>query len=83
MIEELPNWITTLGFPIAVVIYLLWERQGTTKELNRAIDEKLVVSINELRVEIVKLNERIHDMTRNCCEEDDDGWDSTVKTKAS
>jgi hypothetical protein len=78
MIEELPNWISTLGFPIAVVIYLLWERQSTTKELNRAIDEKLVVSINELRVEIVKLNERIHDMNRNCCGEDE-GWDRTVK----
>ena len=82
MIEELPNWISTLGFPIAVVIYLLWERQSTTKELNRAIDEKLVVSINELRVEIVKLNERIHDMTRNCCGEDEE-WNSSVKKTAS
>lgn len=81
MIEELPNWISTLGFPIAVVIYLLWERQSTTKELNRAIDEKLVVSINELRVEIVKLNERISEMNRNCCEECD-GWDRNVKNAA-
>jgi len=81
MIEELPNWISTLGFPIAIVIYLLYERQSTTKELNRAIDEKLVVSINELRVEIVKLNERISEMNRNCCEECE-GWDRTVKEAA-
>jgi len=78
MIEDLPTFVSTLGFPIAITIYLLWERQNATKELKCAIDEKLVVSINELRVEIVKLNERIHELSRNCCECDhnggDDGW---------
>ena len=33
MIEEVSGLVTTVGFPIAVVIYLLWERQTTTKEL--------------------------------------------------
>ena len=50
--------IGTLGFPIAVVCYLLWERQRTTIHLEKVIKEDLVDAIHDLNVEIVKLNER-------------------------
>ena len=50
--------ISTLGFPIAVVCYLLWERHRTMIHLERVIKEDLVDAISELKVEIVKLNER-------------------------
>ena len=61
--------ISTLGFPIAVVCYLLWERhhvaksvakerQETLHHLENAIKNHLVTAINELKVEITKLNER-------------------------
>jgi hypothetical protein len=61
--------ISTLGFPIAIVCYLLWERRHVAKEvreeriqtlhyLENAITDNLVGAINELRTEIVKLNER-------------------------
>lgn len=66
MIEELPAVISTLGFPIAVTVYLLWERQSVTKELKFAIEEKLVGTISDLKIEIVKLNERIAELTRSC-----------------
>ena len=66
MIEELPAVISTFGFPIAITIYLLWERQSVTKELKFAIEEKLVGTINDLKIEIVKLNERIAELTRTC-----------------
>ena len=64
MIEDLPSLVGTLGFPIAVTVYLLWERQHVNKELKDAIEKTLAASINELRVEIVKLNERIADICR-------------------
>ena len=32
-----PELITQVGFPMAVVIYLLWERQSTMKELIKVI----------------------------------------------
>lgn len=61
--------ISTLGFPIAVCIYLLWERQRTAKatlkerkdtmhHLENVIKNDLVHAIDSLKVEIVKLNER-------------------------
>lgn len=34
LIEEA---VTQIGFPIAVVVYLLYERSTTTKELTKAI----------------------------------------------
>lgn len=58
MIEELPSLISTLGFPIAVVCFLLWERHQSMKHFERAIKVDLVGAITSLRVEIVKLNER-------------------------
>lgn len=50
--------ISTLGFPIAVVCYLLWERHRTMIHLEKVIKEDLVDAITGLKVEIVKLNER-------------------------
>jgi len=58
MTGELPSLISTLGFPIAVVCYLLWERHQSTKQLEKAIKVDLVGVIAALKVEIVKLNER-------------------------
>ena len=58
MLEELPTLISTLGFPIAVVCFLLWERHTATCSLKKVISENLVGAITELKVEIVKLNER-------------------------
>lgn len=61
--------IGTLGFPIVVVCYLLWERHHMTKEvrkertetlryLEKAIKNDLVHAIDTLKEEIIKLNER-------------------------
>ncbi|MBE9570783.1 MAG: hypothetical protein IMF11_09150 [Proteobacteria bacterium] len=69
MIEDIPSLISTLGFPIAVCCYLLWERHHTAKRvqverqetlhhLENAIKNNLVSAINDLKLEIVKLNER-------------------------
>ena len=69
MIETLPALISTLGFPIAVVCFLLWERHHSAKlvraerldtmlHFEKAIKIDLVGAINDLKVEIVKLNER-------------------------
>lgn len=37
--EELVGLIGTLGFPVAVSVYLLWERGKHTKDLTKAIYE--------------------------------------------
>ena len=69
MIFDVATLISTLGFPIVVVCYLLWERRYQAHEvrkerletllhLEKAIKNDLVHAIDELRVEIVKLNER-------------------------
>lgn len=50
--------ISSLGFPIAVVCYLLWERHKTMNHFEKAIKVDLVDAITDLKVEIVKLNER-------------------------
>jgi hypothetical protein len=47
MIEE---HVATLGFPIAICCYLLWERCTLLQKFTKAIDE--------LKTEIIKLNER-------------------------
>ena len=39
MENEIVNLIGSLGFPIAICIYLLVERGKTLKELTRAINE--------------------------------------------
>ena len=69
MLEDMTSVISTLGFPIAVSCYLLWERhhvakrtyderQSTLRYLEKAIKVHLVDAINDLKMEIVKLNER-------------------------
>jgi len=69
MIEELPALIANNGFPVAVVVYLLWERQrvgqtwqkereGTLRYLEKAIKVNLVNAIQDLKEEIIKLNAR-------------------------
>jgi len=69
MIEELPTLIANNGFPVAVVVYLLWERQragqtwqgereGTLRYLEKAIKVDLVNVIQDLKEEIIKLNAR-------------------------
>lgn len=61
--------IGTLGFPIVVVCYLLWERHHiakavreerikTLRYLENAIKNDLVHAIESLKEEIIKLNER-------------------------
>jgi hypothetical protein len=50
MMGEMSSLVATLGFPIAVCCYLLYERFTLIKSFTKAI--------NDLRVEIVKLNER-------------------------
>jgi len=51
--------IATLGFPIALCCYFLWERQNVTKGLETAIKEDLTGAISSLREQIVILNERL------------------------
>ena len=65
----IPSLISTLGFPIAIVCYLLWERlhvakavrrerTETLRYLEKVIKNDLVHAIDDLKTEIVKLNER-------------------------
>ena len=65
MIEDTPALISTLGFPIAITIYLLWERQQVTKTLEKAIKQDLVVAIQELREEIIRFSERCNGRRRD------------------
>lgn len=69
MFESIVSLISTLGFPVAVVCYLLWERHHIAKDvrkertetlryLEKAIKEDLVHAIDTLKEEIIKLNER-------------------------
>lgn len=45
--------VSTVGFPIVVVGFLLWERMTTTKELTKAIANNTEV--------IAKLSDRLED----------------------
>lgn len=58
MIDAIQSFVLTLGFPIAVVCYLLWERYRIMCHFEKVIKKDLVGAINELKIEIVKLNER-------------------------
>ena len=49
--EEIVEIISTVGFPIAVVVYLLYERSGVTKELTKALG-KLEVAIIKLEAQL-------------------------------
>ena len=66
--EDFTSLISTLGFPIAVCCYLFWERHNTTKanreerlekreKLTNALND-FTTAITDLKVEMVKLNER-------------------------
>jgi hypothetical protein len=59
MLEEIQSFVVTLGFPIAVVCYLLWERHKTMCHFETVIKKDLVGAICDLKMEIIKLNERI------------------------
>jgi hypothetical protein len=69
MLNDMATLISTLGFPVAVVCYLLWERYWLAKEVRRermatqihlekVIKNDLVHAIDDLKSEIIKLNER-------------------------
>ncbi len=69
MLNDIAALISTLGFPVAVVCYLLWERHHLTQEvrqerkdtqthLEKVIKNDLVHAIDDLKTEIIKLNER-------------------------
>jgi len=53
MLEEVTGLITSVGFPIVVVIYLLWERQTSTKEL--------ISVLYQVKETLIKLEGKIHD----------------------
>ena len=50
MMENIETVVSTMGFPIAIAIYLLWERQKTTREM--------INVLHELHLSICKLGER-------------------------
>lgn len=58
MFSEIQSFIVTLGFPVAIVCYLLWERHKTMYHFEKVIKVDLVEAITDLKVEIIKLNER-------------------------
>jgi len=49
MEEEVISLIGTLGFPIAVCVFLLLERSKTTKELIKAIQDLSLVIKTKLK----------------------------------
>lgn len=51
MIENLTDVVSTVGFPIAVVIYLLWERQSMSKEMLK--------TLRHLEIAIIKLEGKL------------------------
>ena len=46
-----PELIAQVGFPIAVVMYLLWERQSGTKEM--------IKMLKRLEIAIIKLEGKL------------------------
>lgn len=67
---ELVEIVASQGFPAAICIYLLWERQAVTKSLEQAINNDLmhaITSLNndlthaitDLKNEITILSERL------------------------
>jgi len=57
MIEDLPSIISTLGFPIAVVCFLLWERHADKCSLKDAIAAN-TAAIHKFKEEIIRFSER-------------------------
>lgn len=58
--DEIMNAISTVGFPIAMSIMLFWYLQKET-EVHRQAQDSLKEAINELRVAIVTLTNRMED----------------------
>lgn len=50
MMENIETVVSAMGFPIAITIFLLWERQKTTCEM--------IGVLHELHLAICKLGER-------------------------
>ena len=49
MEDEIISLIGTLGFPIAICVFLLLERSKTTKELTRAIQDLTLLIKTKLK----------------------------------
>jgi len=47
--EQILSLISQVGFPIAVCVYLLFERSKTTKELTRAINELTIMIRSKIK----------------------------------
>lgn len=51
MIESIEQLIGTMGFPIAITIFLLWERTKVTRQM--------IEVLSELRIVMAKIEGRI------------------------
>ena len=51
MIESIEQFIGTMGFPIAITIFLLWERTKVTRQM--------IEVLSELRIVMAKIEGRI------------------------
>jgi len=49
MMEDLVSIIGTVGFPIAVTLFLLFERSKTTKELTKAIQDLTLIIKSKIK----------------------------------
>jgi len=47
--EDLVSIIGTVGFPIAVTLFLLFERSKTTKELTKAIQDLTLIIKSKIK----------------------------------
>ena len=57
MIEEMPALISTLGFPIAICLILLWERHADKCSLRDAVADN-TKAIHAFKEEIIRFSER-------------------------
>ncbi len=57
MIENAPSLIGSLGFPIAMCLYLLWERHSDKCSLVDAVAENTTAT-QEFKEEIIRFTER-------------------------
>lgn len=51
MIEDIEQLVGTVGFPIAITIFLLWERTKVTRQM--------IEVLSELRIVMAKIEGRI------------------------
>ena len=57
MMEDVPSLISTLGFPIAMCLYLLWERHHDKCSLVEAVADNTAAT-QEFKEEIIRFTER-------------------------